>query len=95
MGFSLRWDPGRLVLSVLTNRRRAGGAVSGLLTLVVRFGGVELGSGLRVAGRAVGGGCVDAPRRLRRCLDARLARSEALSHRLFLFDGLFSASGLG
>ena len=63
MGFSLRWDPGRLVLSVLTNRRRAGGAVSGLLTLVVRVGGVELGSGLRVAGRAVGDGCVDAPRR--------------------------------
>ena len=81
MGFSLRWDPGRLVLSVLTNRRRAGGAVSGLLTLLVRFGGVELGSWLRVAGRAVGGGCVDAPRRLRRCLVARPAQSEALSHR--------------
>ena len=57
-------------LSVLRNRLRAGGAVSGLLTLLVRFGGVELGSWLRVAGRAVGGGCVDAPRRLRRCLDA-------------------------
>ena len=37
--------------------------MSGLLTLLVRFGGVELGSRLRVAGRAVGGGCVDAPRR--------------------------------
>ena len=34
-----------------------------LLTLVVRSGGAELGSGLLVAGRAVGGGCVDAPRR--------------------------------
>ena len=34
-----------------------------LLTLVVRSGGAELGSGLLVAGRAVGSGCVDAPRR--------------------------------
>ena len=48
-----------------------GGTVNGLvevvvfdlLTLVVRSGGAELGSGLLVAGRAVGGGCVDAPRR--------------------------------
>ena len=66
--------------------------MSGLLTLLVHFGGDELGSGLRVADRAVGGGCVDAPRRLRRCLDARLARSEALSHRLFL--ACCSASGI-
>ena len=50
-------------LSLLTNRRRVGGGVSGLETLLVRFGGVELGSRLRDAGRAVGGGCVDAPRR--------------------------------
>ena len=55
--------------------------MSGLLTLLVRFGGVELGSWLRVAGRAVGGGYVDAPRRLRRCLDACPAQSEALPHR--------------
>ena len=34
-----------------------------LQTLVVLVGGVELGSGLRDAGRAVGSGCVDAPRR--------------------------------
>ena len=34
-----------------------------LLTLVVRSGGAELGSGLRIADRAVGSGCVDAPRR--------------------------------
>ena len=34
-----------------------------LLTLVVRSGGAELGSGLLVAGRAVGSGCVDALRR--------------------------------
>ena len=48
-----------------------GGTVNGLvevvvfdlLTLVVRSGGAELGSGLLVAGRAVGSGCVDAPRR--------------------------------
>ena len=42
-----------------------------LLTLLVRFGGVELGSGLRVAGRAVGSGCVECPPTyFRRCLDA-------------------------
>ena len=48
-----------------------GGTVNGLvevvvfdlLTLVVRSGGAELGSGLLVAGRAVGSGCVDALRR--------------------------------
>ena len=34
-----------------------------LLTLVVRSGGAELGSGAAVAGRAVGSGCVDALRR--------------------------------
>ena len=75
------------------NRRWVGGAESGLLTLLVHFGGDELGSGLRVADGAVGGCCVDAPRRLRRCLDARLARSEALSHRLFV--ACCSASGIG
>ena len=37
--------------------------MSDLLTLLVRSGGAELGSGLRVAGRAVGSGCVDALRR--------------------------------
>ena len=37
--------------------------VSDLLTLLVRFGGVELGSRLLVAGRAVGRDCVDALRR--------------------------------
>ena len=36
---------------------------SGLQSLVVRVGGVELGSRLRDAGRAVGDGCVGAPRR--------------------------------
>ena len=39
VGFSLPESVG--------NRRRVGGAVSGLLTLLVRFGGDELGSGLR------------------------------------------------
>ena len=34
-----------------------------LLTLLVLSGGVELGSGAAVAGRAVGSGCVDALRR--------------------------------
>ena len=52
------------------------------------------GVGCVFADRAVGGCCVDAPRRLRRCLDARLARSEALSHRLFLM-ACCSASGIG
>ena len=56
LGFSLPESVG--------NRLRVGAsvAVSVLVTLLVRFGGDELGSGLRVADRAVGGSCVDAPR---------------------------------
>ena len=56
VGFSLRWCVGGTVVGLAE-------LVSGLQTLVVRVGGVELGSGLLDAGRAVGGGCVDAPRR--------------------------------
>ena len=51
------------------------------------------GVGCVFAGRAVGGSCVDAPRRLRRCRDARLAQSEALSHRVLM--ACCSASGIG
>ena len=43
--------------------QQGSGSKSESSSLLVRFGGVELGSGLRVAGRAVGDGCVDAPRR--------------------------------
>ena len=56
VGFSLRGCVGGTVVGLAELE-------SGLLTLLVRFGGVELGSGLRVAGRAVGSGCVDALRR--------------------------------
>ena len=55
VGFSLRGCVGGTVVGLAELVR--------LQTLVVRVGGVELGSGLRDAGRAVGGGCVDAPRR--------------------------------
>ena len=41
--------------------QQGSGSKSESSSLLVRFGGVELGSGLRVAGRAVGRGCVDAP----------------------------------
>ena len=66
VGLSLRGCSGKLVLSVLTNRRRVNKdrvPNPRASSLLVRFGGVELESGLRVAGRAVGDGCVDAPRR--------------------------------
>ena len=64
----------RVLLPIVVGFFVGGGTVNGLLevvvfdlldllTLVVRSGGAELGSGLLVAGRAVGGGCVDAPRR--------------------------------
>ena len=55
VGFSLRGCVGGTVVGLAELVR--------LQTLVVRVGGVELGSGLRDAGRAVGDGCDDAPRR--------------------------------
>ena len=56
VGFSLPESVG--------NRRRVGVsvAVSGLVTLLVLFGGDELRRGLRVRRLAVGGSCADAPR---------------------------------
>ena len=53
-----------LVFLSCWNRLRVGVsvAVSVLVTLVVRFGGDELGRGLRVRRFAVGGSCADAPR---------------------------------
>ena len=56
VGFSLRGCVGGTVVGLAE-------LGSGLQSLVVRVGGVELGSWLLDAGRAVGGGCVDAPRR--------------------------------
>ena len=53
--FSLRGCVGGTVVGLVA-------LVSGLLTLLVRFGGVELGRGLRVRRFAVGGSCADAPR---------------------------------
>ena len=55
---------GALVFLSCWNRLRVGVsvAVSVLVTLLVRFGGDELGRGLRVRRFAVGGSCVDAPR---------------------------------
>ena len=62
----LVWVQIRLVWVFLRcwNRLRVGVsvAVSGLVTLLVLFGGDVLGRGLRVRRLAVGGSCADAPR---------------------------------
>ena len=62
----LVWVQFRLVWVFLRcwNRLRVGVsvAVSGLVTLLVLFGGDVLGRGLRVRRLAVGGSCADAPR---------------------------------
>ena len=90
-----RWSWALVFLSLLGT---VVGSVSALLCpflLPCWFASAVMNSGVGCvfAGRAVGGSCVDAPRRLRRCRDARLARSEALSHRVLM--ACCSASGIG